>query len=43
MQALLADTQYAFVYANMCFNLQAHHHGEYVAMQTQDRATQANQ
>ena len=43
MQNLLVDTQYAFSTTNMWFNFQAHHLHEYAAMETQDRATQANQ
>ena len=43
MQNLLADTQYVFCTTNMWLNFQAHHLHEYAAMETQDRATHANQ
>ena len=42
MQNLLEDTQNAFCTTNMWFNFQSHHHREYAAMETQDRATETN-
>ena len=41
MQNLLADAQFVFSNTNMWFNFHAHYY-EYAAMETQDRATQAN-